>query len=219
MNKTFSAWRAGAVFYSPVLATGMVWVAAALLRQRTLGALPGCAVVLLGLAILCFFRDPRRTIDGDERAAVSPADGTVVGIEDLEQTPHYAGHCRRIAIFLSVLDVHVNRSPCDGTVRDIVYEKGRHGTAMSAASSNRNEAKALWLDTRYGPVTVRQITGAVARRIVCRASEGDTLAKGEKFGMIKFGSRVEVYLPQTAAAMVKPGDKPRAGLTVLARFQ
>ena len=142
-----------------------------------------------------------------------------IGIEDLAETPHYDGPCRRLSIFMSVLSVHVNRAPINGTVIKASHAPGRHGNAMNPASSTANESNALWLDTPYGPVTVRQISGAVARRIVCNAAEGDILAKGERFGMIKLGSRTELYLPPGTEVCAAMKDRVRAGTTVVARFR
>ncbi len=178
----------------------------------------GIPVLLLGIAMMLFFRDFPRTITAAPNEIVSPADGTVVAIEDLDETPHYAGPCRRVSIFMSVFSVHVNRAPFDGTVRDVIHAPGQYKNAMSPEASKVNESNALWLDTTRGPITVRQISGAVARHIVCAAKPGMTLAKGEKFGMIRFGSRAELYLPPGTEVCVKEGDKVNAGIVTVARF-
>ncbi len=216
MDTHFSGWREGMRHYLPWFAVAVMVTAA--------GAAMGCVWAgipfwILAVCATLFFRDFSRRIALEASAVLSPADGTVVGVEKIEQTPHYEGPALCVSIFMSVFNVHVNRAPCDCRVHDIRYAPGAYKNAMKAEASRVNESNALWLDTDHGPITVRQISGAVARRIVCRTAPGKILKQGEKFGMIKFGSRVEVYLPQTAAAMVKPGDKPRAGLTVLARFQ
>ncbi len=174
---------------------------------------------ILASCMMLFFRDFTRQIPRDACAVLSPADGTVVGVERIEETPHYDGPALCISVFMSVINAHVNRAPCNCRVRDIRYAPGAYKNARTAEASRVNESNALWLDTDHGPITVRQISGAVARRIVCRAAPGNVLQQGEKFGMIKFGSRVEVYLTPDAVPMVEPGDRPRAGLTVLARFQ
>jgi phosphatidylserine decarboxylase len=142
----------------------------------------------------------------------------VAAVEELEETPHYKGPCRRISIFLSIFSVHVNRAPFDGTIQDIRRKHGGFLIATKPEASERNESNDVWLETPRGPMTVRQITGVVARRIVCRAKVGDTLAKGEKFGMIKFGSRTELYLPRSAEVCVTASDKVKAGTSVVARF-
>lgn len=172
---------------------------------------------LAGLFTLYFFRDPPRTIPQPNEAVVSPADGTVVAIEDLDETPFYDGSCTRISIFLSVFNVHVNRAPQSGTIAKIKYKEGAYKNAMKAESSRVNESNAIWMETENGAMTIRQISGAIARRIVCLPKEGDILAKGEKFGMIKFGSRTELYLPPGTDITVQKGDRVRSGSSVVAR--
>ena len=124
---------------------------------------------------------------------------------------------RTISIFLSIFDVHVNRSPAAGAVRSITYENGRFLAAMKSAAGDCNEANTIRLETEHGIMTVRQIAGLVARRIVCKTGVGGTLAKGEKFGMIRFGSRTELYLPAQAEICVKLKEKVRAGSSIVAR--
>ncbi len=166
-----------------------------------------------------FFRDPPRAILAGPNEAVSPADGTIVGIEDLQESPYYGGPCKRVSIFLSVLSVHVNRAPFEGTVTALKYEPGRFKNALDPESSKVNEANVVWFDTPKGPVTVRQISGAVARRIVCPLAVGDRLDTGMKFGMIKLGSRTELFLPPDTEICVKIKEKVWAGTSVIARFQ
>jgi phosphatidylserine decarboxylase len=216
VREVFSAWREGLPYYLPVLAVGVVLLIA-LFRHGAYVYL-GVAVFLLGLCILCFFRDPNRLIAAEPHELVSPADGTIVAIEDLDETPYYAGPCRRVSIFLSVLSVHVNRAPFDGVVEKVEHKPGAYKNAMNPASSKTNESNAVWLKTGRGPVTVRQISGAVAKRIVCKTVPGDKLDKGEKFGMIKLGSRTELYLPPGTEVCVKVKDAVSAGSTIIARF-
>lgn len=154
-----------------------------------------------------FFRDPFRDVPSEKSAVVSPADGTIVAIEDLSSTPHYDGPCRRISIFLSVFNVHVNRAPFDGAIESIAYSPGAFKNALRADSSDLNESNTIRMTTDAGPMTVRQISGLIARRIVCKVEVGERLAKGEKFGMIKFGSRTELYLPSNAEVCVKIKDR------------
>ena len=163
-----------------------------------------------------FFRDPARPIPRDRGAVVSPADGKVTHIttnEDPEAGP-VGGPC--ISIFLSVLDVHVNRFPHEGTVETIHYEAGRFLNALNPDSGRENESN--WLHLRCGGrrLTVRQIAGLIARRIVCRAQEGQTLRRGQRFGLIRFGSRTELYLPPGARVEARVGQKVRGGRSVLA---
>ncbi|MCC6488045.1 MAG: phosphatidylserine decarboxylase family protein [Candidatus Hydrogenedentes bacterium] len=216
MNTPFSGWKEGLPYYGPLLGAGAILFL--FVGSSTMGLSVSAIVLALGLFTLCFFRDPVRAITRVSGEIVSPADGTIVGIENLETTPHYDGPCTRISIFLSVLNVHINRAPFDGQVADIRYQPGRFLNAMKAETTDLNESNAVHMTTSRGPVTVRQISGAIARRIVCRRNVGDTLARGEKFGMIKFGSRTELYLPPGTEVCVKLKDKVRGGSSVVARF-
>lgn len=199
MNEPFNAWIQGIWYYGPVLGAGVVLTA-------------------LGLGMLLFFRDFPRQITAQANEVVSPADGTVVAIEDLPESPHYAGPCRRVSIFMSVFNAHVNRAPFDAVVREVRYAPGFYINAMKSEASQVNESNALWLETPKGPMTVRQISGAIARHIVCPVQPGRALSKGEKFGMIRFGSRVELYLPPGTEVCVTLKQKVRAGTTIMARF-
>ncbi len=178
----------------------------------------GVLALFPGLFVVYFFRDPVRRITTEPQEIVSPADGVVVEIAELAETPYYDGPCKRVSIFLSIFNVHVNRAPDDGTVARIEYRKGQYKNAMSAESSDVNEANAVWLETAHGPMTVRQISGLIARRIVCAAEVGGTLRKGERFGMIRFGSRTELYLSPDAEVVVSVKEKVQGGSTVVARF-
>ncbi|MDP7639148.1 MAG: phosphatidylserine decarboxylase [Candidatus Hydrogenedentes bacterium] len=210
----FSAWRTGAPYYIPLLASGTG--ATALLWPMGYGP-AGLLILAAGLFSLSFFRDPPRRISADPNDIVSPADGTVVAIEELADSPHYDGPCRRISIFLSVFNVHVNRVPAAGSVESVLYKRGQYKNAMNPESSKVNESNAVRFQTSHGPMTVRQVSGAIARRIVCLPSAGDTFDKGAKFGMIKFGSRTELYLPMEMAVCVKMRDKVKGGASVVAK--
>ncbi|MBX7258531.1 MAG: phosphatidylserine decarboxylase family protein [Candidatus Hydrogenedentes bacterium] len=214
MKQPFSAWREGLPYYLPPFLVGIILLALPWGGVWTHWA--GVIGVLAGAYVLFFFRDPRRAVPASANAVVSPADGTIVGIEDLESTPHYDGPCRRVSIFLSVFSVHVNRAPFDGTVEGIAYKEGAFKNAMRADTTDINESNTLRFRTEHGLMTVRQISGAVARRIVCRCAVGDSLKKGEKFGMIKFGSRTELYLPPGTKICVTLKQKVSGGATVVA---
>ena len=218
MKRPYSALREGMTYYVPVLAVGVILLGVDALVPFILWPV-GLLVIVTGICMLLFFRDPQRISDASDLAVVCPADGKIVGIEDLSETPYYDGACKRVSIFLSVLDVHVNRSPVDGTVTKVIYKEGLFKNAMKAETSECNESNAVWLDSEFGPMTVRQISGAIARRIVCPVGVGDRLSRGEKFGMIKFGSRTELYLSQNARICVKIGVKVRAGTTVMAEIK
>jgi phosphatidylserine decarboxylase len=169
--------------------------------------------LILTLFILNFFRDPDRTPPADASVIVSPADGRVVQIAE----ESFAGRpVRRISIFMSPVDVHVNRSPVAGTVGDVAYRKGRFGIASSERASAENEQNVFTLESAAGPVVVRQIAGLLARRIVFWKRVGDPLKRGERIGLIKFGSRVDVLLDPALELRVKVGDHVRAGSAALA---
>ncbi|MDZ4861769.1 MAG: phosphatidylserine decarboxylase family protein [Candidatus Hydrogenedentes bacterium] len=179
----------------------------------------GAVCFALAIFTMYFFRDPNRAVPNDPKSVVSPADGTVVGIEDMLSTPHYDGPCKRVSVFLSVFNVHINRSPFDGIVKSITYKPGKFLNAMGSNTSDLNEANTIRMQTDSGPMTVRQISGLIARRIICKAEVGEILAKGEKFGMIKFGSRTELYLPMDAEICVTLKEIVKGGESVVARFQ
>jgi phosphatidylserine decarboxylase len=169
--------------------------------------------LLLTLFVLNFFRDPERSLPADPNAMVSPADGRVVQIaeESLAGRP-----VRRISIFMSPFNVHVNRSPFAGTIREVVYRKGRFHMATAERASTENEQNTFTLDSDAGTILVRQVAGLLARRIVFWKRVGDRLERGERVGLIKFGSRVDVLLDPAIELRVKIGDRVRAGASVLA---
>lgn len=215
MKRPFNAWYAGAPYYGPPLLLGIVLMIAGWGGWM---AWAGGAVVLVGGYVLFFFRDPPRRVRASAEEAVAPADGKVMAVDDLEESPYYDGPCKRLVIFLSVFNVHVNRAPCAGTVDDVRYQPGLFLNALKAESSELNESNTVWMNTPHGLVAVRQISGLIARRIVCCAEPGDALAQGERFGMIKFGSRTELYLPPQAVMQVSAGDNVRAGTSIVARL-
>ena len=174
--------------------------------------------VLLVFYTFYFFRDPDRTLPEDETAVVAAADGVVVEIADLEEPEVVKAPMRRVAIFLSVFDVHTNRAPVSGTV---IYSERRIGKMLDARhpdATRLNECRTWAIKNAAGTVVVRQITGAIARRIVAWAKVGQHVARGERFGMIRFGSRTEVYLPPTAEVVVQVGDRVQGGASVIARL-
>jgi len=173
---------------------------------------------------LAFFRDPQRDIRHVENALLAPADGTVTGVELVEENDFIGGTALRVTIFLNIFNVHINRAPCDSTVSKITYKPGRFKNAINPESARVNESNDLWLVRKDYPedkLILRQISGAVARRIVCVAAEGQDLASGEKFGMIKFGSGTELYVAvrKNARCLVKTGDKVKAGLSPIVRYE
>ena len=188
-------------------------VAAAALMAWLAGPLWALPVFLLVAFLLWFFRDPDRVIPGDAGALVSPADGKVTDVSPLISN---GVRCLRISIFLSVFDVHVNRSPISGVIRDVHYHKGKFVNAMNAASAELNEQNVVTVEGEGQIVIFKQIAGLLARRIVFNKKVGDQVKRGERVGLIKFGSRVDVLLDASAALEVKIGDRVKGGSSVLA---
>lgn len=177
--------------------------------------------VLLSILILFtlyFFRDPERDVPEDENIIVAAADGQVVGIEEVDDKIFGLGRMKRVAIFLSVFDVHVNRMPVAGSIKDTVYTPGKFHDVRHPDSSIANENKAWHIESPRGPVIVRQIAGLIARRIVSWAKVHDSLERGARFGMIRFGSRTEIYLPLECEITVKLGDRVAGAATPIARW-
>lgn len=171
-----------------------------------------------------FFRDPLRKVPTDNNLLLAPADGKVTDIENVDEHDFIGGAALRIGIFLSIFDVHINRAPCNARIEKTTYKPGRYTNAMRPASGRVNESNDLGMlrtDSPHDRLLVRQISGAIARRIVCRAAPGQDLAGGEKFGMIKFGSRTELYLPsrENAKCLVRIGDRVKAGVSPLIRYE
>ena len=172
----------------------------------------------LFLFTIAFFRDPNRPTPADPNLIVAPADGRIRDIVELDEKEVLKTKTRRVGIFLSIFDVHTNRAPIDGRV---IYRRHHEGLCLDARdpdSSEKNEAMTWALENSRGTIVVRQLTGAIARRIVAWANVGDELKKGERFGMIRFGSRTELYLPLEAEVLVKKGDHVSGGSTVIARL-
>jgi phosphatidylserine decarboxylase len=180
--------------------------------------------------VLSFFRDPQRTCPTDSNLLLAPADGRITDIVTLEEPPDFLrargdqkNAVLRIGIFLSIFNAHINRSPCNVKVEKITYKRGKYKNALNPESSRLNESNELCLirtDDPQDGLIVKQISGAVARRIVCDTTEGQTLAAGQKFGMLKFGSRTEIYVKLTgnAKCIAKIGDRVKAGLTPVVKY-
>jgi phosphatidylserine decarboxylase len=184
------------------------------------------AVAAVGLAafVVSFFRDPRRAIPSESGVVVSPADGKVVTVREIDADDYLGGPAVEIGIFLSVFNVHVNRSPAESRVMGITYTPGKFLNALRPRSAQENERLTVRLQELAEPhrrYVVRQITGAIARRIVCWARPGDRLARGARFGMIKLGSRTELVLPRrdNLVVDVRVGQRVKAGISVVARYQ
>ena len=194
-------------------------VAAALLVVALWGWAWSIPVWLLALFILQFFRDPAREVPADPKAVLSPADGRVVVVEKARD-PYLNRDALKISVFMNVFNVHSNRSPVDGTVKQRWYHAGSFLNAALDKASLENERNALWLRTPGGTdVTCVQIAGLIARRILCYVGEGQELSRGQRYGFIRFGSRVDVYLPTDAEPKVAIGDVVYATETILASLK
>ncbi|MBW1695968.1 MAG: phosphatidylserine decarboxylase family protein [Deltaproteobacteria bacterium] len=178
--------------------------------------LPAIGAFLATLFICYFFRDPERTVPNHQRAVVAPADGRIIEAGRVENGPLHDKTCIKISIFMSVFNVHVNRIPCDGKITHIEYRPGRFFSAYLEKASKRNEQNFISLETTDGiRLCFVQIAGLIARRILCSIKVGDSVARGERFGMICFGSRVDVYLPMDIDVNVSVGSRVKAGTSIL----
>ncbi len=198
----------------PFIAAALVPVAALTLLKRPRWALPFGA---LAAGFAFFFRDPDRNVPSEPDAVISPADGRVIVAGEAEPSAPQ-GCWRQVSIFLSPLDVHINRAPVAGRTTRVDYRPGRFLPAYDAHAAAENDRNEIWLDTGGESVVCRQIAGVLARRVVCRLAPGDRIEAGERLGLMKFGSRFDVFLPDRAEVLVKVGDRVRAGETVIARL-
>jgi phosphatidylserine decarboxylase len=171
--------------------------------------------LVLTLFVLFFFRDPDRAIPEGNGVVVSPADGKVIVIKDIYEPEYLKQEVKQISIFLSVFNVHVNRAPIGGAVEAVKYNPGKFHVASVDKASLDNEQTAMLIDSGKDKILVKQIAGLIARRIICYARPGDTITTGERYGLIRFGSRVDLFLPRTAEIKVKLGDRVRGAQDVI----
>ena len=207
----------------PVAKAGYPFIFAAAFATVVFALLGLVVLALIGLIVtgfICFFfRDPDRVIPDVGNAIVSPADGKVVGIENLEESRFYSGACIKISVFMSVFNVHVNRIPFGGTIKKVDYFPGKFFSANLDKASRDNEHNAVFIETEGGaPICMVQIAGLIARRIICAVHQGHSVAKGQRMGLICFGSRVDIYLPADTKPEVLVGEQVSAGTTILGRF-
>jgi phosphatidylserine decarboxylase len=199
---------------------GVPFIACALTLAAALLAIghPGVAAPFAAIAMLLawFFRDPERRVPDSPGAVLSPADGRVLiaGAADRETAP--PGDWQQISIFLSPADVHVNRMPVSGRLLRVDYTPGQFLPAYRAEAATRNERNELWIDRSGEMVVCRQVTGVLVRRVVCRVAAGTDVRAGDRFGIMKFGSRIDLFLPVRASVIVRPGDRVRGGESILA---
>jgi len=203
--------KEGYWFGLPPLAGGL----ALLLVHTAVAVLSGGALVFLALFVFYFFRNPSRMIPMEPGVVVSPADGRVVVVKE-EENGGRPG--QRISIFLAIWNVHVNRSPAAGTIQRIEYKPGKFLAAWAEHASLENEQNVFTLSSEYGEIVFKQIAGWVARRVVAWKRTGDSVARGELVGLVRFGSRVDLWLPESAEIAVKVGDQVKGGSSVVARM-
>ena len=208
--------------HPPIAREGWPYLAGSVALALAIGWLAGwwwsAPVWLWVVFVLQFFRDPARAVPGDRRTVVAPADGRIVAVEKAED-PYLKRASTKVSVFMNVFNVHSNRSPVDGEVRQAWYDAGRFVNAALDKASVENERNALWLRADAGQdVTCVQIAGLIARRILCYVKAGDHLNRGDRFGFIRFGSRVDLYLPLDARVRVELGQKVSAGSTIVAEL-
>ncbi len=171
------------------------------------------------LFMFYFFRDPERSTPENKNIFYSPADGKIIFIKETEENEFLNGRAIEVSIFMSPFDVHVNRAPCDGTVKAVKHYPGKFLAAFKQESSLSNEHITMLFETEHGKIVVRQVAGFLARRAVCRVKPGDLLKQGQRYGIIKFSSRVDIFLPLNTRIKVKLNDKVKAGETVLGTIE
>ncbi len=225
-------WPQVAVFPVVLLAIMIVYLLIGILFLPTWAVISvELVLAVLLVLVLSFFRDPYRISPLDASLLLSPADGRITDIETVEDDSFIGGAALRIGIFMSIFNAHINRAPCNVQVEKISYRKGKYKNAANPQAGRVNESNNLAfvrIDSPKDKLIVRQISGAIARRIICKTSQGHELTSGEKFGMIKFGSRTELYVPLTPEAdtgvwepkcLVKIGNKVKAGLTPIIKYE
>ena len=208
----------------PVASAGYPFIIAAAFTTVVLALLGLTILALISLVVtfsICgFFRDPDRIIPDIRGAVVSPADGKIIAASIVDNTSYYTGTAMKISIFMSLFNVHVNRVPSDGLVKKISYYPGKFFSANLDKASLENEHNAVFIDMENGKaLCVVQIAGLIARRIICKIQPGDRLVRGQRFGLICFGSRLDVYLPADIKLKVTVGDKVKAGASILGQFK
>jgi phosphatidylserine decarboxylase len=196
----------------------VVLIAAAALTANAGWILAAALWGILAVWVVAFFRDPERSWARGERLIVAPADGKVVSVVEVDEPAFFQGRAQRISIFMNVFDCHVNRYPVDGTVAYRHYHAGKFGHAAAEKASLSNEQSTVGLDARGGKVLIRQIAGLIARRIVTDHRVGTVVHQGERLGMIRFGSRVDLFLPLDARVLARVGDITRVGVTVVGEW-
>lgn len=212
--------REGRPFIAAALILALLAWGLVVTRGGIVWTITATIVSLLALWVAYFFRDPERTGQRGDRLVIAPADGRVVSVADVDEPAFLHSAAKRVSIFMNVFDVHVNRYPVSGTVRYVHYNPGKFLHAATDKASLENEQMSVGLEARgkHQRVLVRQIAGLIARRIANYSREGETVEQGERMGIIRFGSRVDLLLPPRTEVIVRPGDNTQAGTTVVARL-
>lgn len=203
----------------PIASEGWIFIVPAAVVTALLFAFgwknTGIVALVLTLFVLFFFRDPERTVPAGDNLIVSPADGRVIVIKDIYEPDYLKQDVKQISIFLSVFNVHVNRSPVAGSVEVVKYNPGKFHVASVDKASLDNEQTSMVISTGKHKVLVKQIAGLIARRIVCYAKPGDSIRTGERYGLIRFGSRVDIFLPKETEIKVKVGDRVKGARDII----
>jgi phosphatidylserine decarboxylase len=208
----------GRVFIVIAWAVALVLIGLAVAKTSAWWIVAAALWGVLAVWVVAFFRDPERAWSRGERLIVAPADGKVVSVVQVDEPAFFQGRAERISIFMNVFDCHVNRYPTDGTVAYRHYNPGEFGHAGAEKASLTNEQSSIGLTTAKGKVLIRQIAGLVARRIVTDHQPGEVVHQGERLGLIRFGSRVDLFLPLGTPVLVHVGDTTRVGVTVVAQW-
>jgi phosphatidylserine decarboxylase len=221
MNKEFDWSDQPSIWAFPVARPGLPYIYATAFMTLIFAILSmhylTMAMLIITVCIVLFFRDPDRITPNQENAVISPADGKVIKAEVIESSPYLEEACIKISIFMTVFNVHVNRIPCSGEVTDVIYHPGKFVSANLDKASENNERNAIIVKLANGQsMAVVQIAGLIARRIISHVQVKDTVKKGQRFGMICFGSRLDVYLPKKTQINVMVGDHVKSGSSVLA---
>jgi phosphatidylserine decarboxylase len=210
--------REGYVFMAVAFGAAAAAFALALARRSWMLWLVALVVTILALWVAYFFRDPERVGERGSNLVVAPADGRLIMVSEVDEPAFVKGRCIRLSIFMNVFDVHVNRYPVDGTVAYINYNRGKFFNAATDKSSLENEQMSVGIDTGRARILVRQIAGLIARRIVTYSRVGEVVNQGDRMGMIRFGSRVDVFFPAGSRLRVQVGALTTAGTTILAEL-
>jgi phosphatidylserine decarboxylase len=210
--------REGYVFMAVAFGAAAAAFALALARRSWMLWLVALVVTILALWVAYFFRDPERVGERGSNLVVAPADGRLIMVSEVDEPAFVKGRCIRLSIFMNVFDVHVNRYPVDGTVAYINYNRGKFFNAATDKSSLENEQMSVGIDTGRARILVRQIAGLIARRIVTYSRVGEVVKQGDRMGMIRFGSRVDVFFPAGSRLRVQVGALTTAGTTILAEL-